>query len=234
MHDSSFGRPVSVLTSPSATFRSIAERPTAAVALILLILLGCVAGVAMTSKMDTEDLVRAQLEQSGQELSHEEMDGAIAFGEKMKYIGPTVGIAFVFPLLCLVGAGLVLVILRILGSEIAFRQSFSTFVHGMVPGGVKSLLALPVILSRGEIPPEAAQSGPPLMSNLAFLAGDDAGPTVLAALSSVDVFSVWSIALLVIGYSIVGGVSRSKATGAVLVVWLVGVAIKIGLASLGG
>jgi hypothetical protein len=54
----------------------------------------------------------------------------------------------------------------------------------------------------------------------------------LALLGSVNLFSLWAIVLLVIGYSIVARVSRATAMAVVSSVWLLGVALKVAVIAL--
>ncbi len=56
---------------------------------------------------------------------------------------------------------------------------------------------------------------------------------MLGLLSSLDLFSVWTVALLAIGYAIATKVSRGKAAGIVIAMWVVYVGVKVGLAALG-
>ncbi len=51
-------------------------------------------------------------------------------------------------------------------------------------------------------------------------------------LASCDLFSIWTIALLAIGYRIVGKVSEAAAWGVVLTLWAIVVAGKVTLASI--
>lgn len=232
MENSSFGRVFSVLSSPTKTFKSIAERPTALVAILLVVVIATGVNFLVFSRVDGEEMVRAQIEKQDRELTDEQMENAVSMGEKMKYIAPAATLVMA-PVLMVAFAGVFLVAFKLQGSDIDFRRTLSTYVYGSMPAMVKALLIVPVALSKSEISAQAAQANTVLMSNLAFLAPDDAGPTVLAALSSADVFSVWMIALLAMGFSIVGKVSKGSATLTVLLLWIVGVAVKVGLASLG-
>ena len=233
MEHSSVGRMMSVLTAPAKTFKSIAEKPTAWLAILILVVVTVGITVVVTSKIDGEVMMREQLEKSGQEMTEEQMESAIAIGSKMKWIGPAFVVVFA-PLFMLVAGGLFLVAFKVQGSDMNFMRSLAVYTYASMPALVKGLLTLPVALSRAEISAEAAQQGTLLMSNLAFLAPDDAGPAVIAALGSADVFSVWIIVLLSMGYSIVGKVSKPAATVTVVLIWLFGVALKVGFAALGG
>ncbi len=79
----------------------------------------------------------------------------------------------------------------------------------------------------------AVARGALLWSNPAFLAGDEASLALLAFLSSLDVFSFWSLALLTIGFSVAGRVSKGQAATCVVGIWVLYVASKVGLAAIG-
>lgn len=232
MEDSSFGRLVSVLVAPGKTFRSIAQRPTVLVVLLVTTLVAAAVSALIFSKVDGEEMVRAQIEQSGREVSEEEMEGALAVGEGMRYVAP-IGVLVAGPVMALLFGAVFLVAFRVQGAELGYKAALSTLLYGMMPTVVKALLIVPVALGREEISAEAAQTNTVLASNLAFLAPPDAGPVALAALSSADVFSLWSIVLLAIGFAIVGRVSTVKAGVTVTLLWLLGVALKVGMASFG-
>src|SRR5439155_1594626 len=78
------------------------------------------------------------------------------------------------------------------------------------------------------IAPREAMNGDLLVSSLGFLAPYDAAPAWAALLSSVDLFSLWTAILLVIGYRTAAKASTATACFVVAVVWLGYVSIKIG------
>lgn len=229
MDDSSFGRLVGVLLSPRRTFESIARRPSWAVALVVVVLLAVVAVWSAFVRIEPDSLLRSVAEQSGRELPAS-MDAESL--HTMSMWSGVVGAALFGPIIYLVAAGLFLVALRLSGSDIDFRRTFSVTLHGMMPFAVAALLGIPVALAKDTVTLEEVQGGSLLASNLSLLAGDEASPLVLAVLSSVDLFSIWCIVLLVIGFGAVGRVSRAAAAASVGVVWLLGVALKVAMAAL--
>ncbi len=73
----------------------------------------------------------------------------------------------------------------------------------------------------------------PLASNVAALTTKEAVPPfVFFLLQSVDLFSFWTIALLIVGYKAAAKVSAGTAAGSVFCCWLVYVIAKSGLAAL--
>lgn len=229
MADSSFSRVISVLTAPAKTFAAIAERPTFVVPLVLLAVLGAVVVNVTFTKVDPTDFVRS-LEEQGRELPPNAPSP-----ETMLSIGRwagTAGALLIGPFTYVIVALLFWVLLRLLGSDLDFVRSLSVTAHGFVPFGLAALIGIPVALARESISLEDAQGGQFLQSNLGVLAGEDTSQVIKALLSSVDVFSIWCIILLAIGYRVVGKVSKGAAWGSVLAIWGVGVLIKVGMAAI--
>ncbi|HEX7180364.1 MAG TPA: Yip1 family protein [Thermoanaerobaculia bacterium] len=228
MNDSGFGRLVGVLLSPEKTFRSIAERPTWLAPLLVLMVLNTAVGYLVNQRIDVEQMVRQQMEQRNQEVSQEQLDQAVGMAEKLGPVMTVVSGLVFAPAIYLILAAVFMSIVRLAGSEIDFQRSLSVFLYGMMPWVLYSLLALPIILSRESLDPEAAQSGV-LMSNLGAFAPEDAGVVVKGLLSSLDAFSVWTLILLILGYRVVGRISTGASAAVVLTLWLLYVAGKVGL-----
>jgi hypothetical protein len=182
------------------------------------------------SKVETGDFL-AYLESMGRPLP------AGADGEQIlgfTRITSVVGAALFAPLVYLAVAGILLALLGMLGGELDFRRSLAVTVHGFLPFGLAAVGGLAIAATRQEISMRELEGGTLVPSHLGFLADAEAGPLLRAALSSADLFSVWCIVLLGLGYSIVARVPRAKAFGAVGAVWALGVAVKLGLAALRG
>lgn len=227
MHESAFGRLVSVLVAPDRTFRSIAERPTWLAPMLVFMLLTGVVSTLMVQRADMGEMVRARIEESGRTVPAETVEQQVEFMERFGWAFGLAGALFA-PLMYAAGAAIFLVVFKLLGSDLRFPQSLSTFLYSMGPWLLAALLTIPVLLSRESLTPDELQSGGILMSNLSFLAPEDAGPAVKAALASLDVFSVWTLVLLAIGYRIVARVSTAAAAGTAVGLWLVYVLVKVG------
>lgn len=232
----SLKRIAQVLWAPTETFRKIAERPTWAVALVALLLVGAVLGFVAVQKIDPgdqRDVTREMFEERGlrgEELERQ-VDQAMAFNERFAPWFPAAGLcfgAFAYLLTALLFWGA----FRLAGGELDFVRSFAVTVHSFVPQGLSALIAIPVVLGQESIDPEAAQRGSFLASNLGFLAPEDASPVVTTLLSSLDLFTLWTVVLLILGYALVARVSKGVAAGVVVAAWLVWIGIRIGLAVL--
>ena len=148
----------------------------------------------------------------------------------MTVAGPLVFQPIVYLLVALV----FMVLLNVLGGELTFVRSLAVTVHGMMPRLVLALLSIPVILGRDEFSAKELESGGVMASNPGAFLGEDAGPGLVALLSSFDIFSLWTIALLVIGFAIAARVSKGTAAAGVIGLWIVYVLGKVGVAALRG
>ncbi|MGB3564998.1 MAG: Yip1 family protein [Thermoanaerobaculia bacterium] len=233
MEDSSLGRLIGVLISPEKTFRSIAERPTWVVALVVLVLLGTAVGYLVFQKLDMAEVISQSMADRGQQASDEELERATEMVERFGWLGAMVGVLVIAPLAMFVFALILWVVFKLLGGEFSYQTSLSVTLHSLMPTAVSSLLSLPVIYSRGTIGLEESQRGV-LFSNLGALAPEDSGPALTALLSSIDLFTIWTLVLLTIGFSIVGRVSKTAAGLTVVLLWVVYVLAKVGWVSIAG
>lgn len=229
MTDHAFGRVLAVLVSPAATFRSIASRPTWLAPALVVFALGLVSTVLSVPKVDWRAVAEEQMASgfAGQ-MSEAQLDQQIELTARVSstvaYVLAVVGVWVVLLLLAL----LFWIAFRFVGGELRFGASLAVTAHSFMPHAVAALLAIPLLLGRTEVTSEELQRGGILTSSLAFLAPE--GSRVMAAfLGSFDLFSLWALALFVIGYRAVAKVSTAAAVGTVGGLWLVWVVGRVGL-----
>jgi len=226
--ESSWGRPVGALFSPVATFRSLRQRPTWVVAMIVLILITTVVQALTFAKVDMVEAVEKQVAARNVEMEPEDVQRTAEMQTKFGF-----GCGLVFsPVFYLVVALLFMVLLNLAGGELTFVGSLSVVVHALMPFVIAGILSAVVIAGRSALTLEEVQTGTLLASNLAAFAPAGASAMVVALLASVDVFSIWCMALLTVGYAEMAGVTRAKAATVTVVLWLLGVAVKVGLSTL--
>ncbi|HEX3126627.1 MAG TPA: YIP1 family protein [Thermoanaerobaculia bacterium] len=233
MKDSSLGRLLGVLLAPGDTFQSIAGRPTWVLPLLVLVLLGGAVQWLLQTRVDPDELFREQIRRVGVELSPQQMEKAQE--QQARSGSPKAKVIFgvlLVAVLNFVVAAMFWMGFRLFGSEIEYVPALSTTLYGFVPLGLAALLNTVVILARGSVEAAEVLSGGVLPSNLGFFAPEDSGLVAQGMLQSVDLFSIWTIVLLVIGFRITAKVSRGTAIGVVLGIWLIGIALKAGLLAL--
>jgi hypothetical protein len=101
-----------------------------------------------------------------------------------------------------------------------------------MPNAISSLLTIPVILGRQEIDVAEAQHGL-LASHLGLLAPADAPVWMTALLARIDLFSLWSLILLAVGFRVVAGLSKGASAAIVALLWLFWIGLMVGLTMLG-
>ncbi len=227
MRDSSWSRLWGALVKPGETFAAIARRPTWAVALTVLVVLGGAATLAVFSRFDMMEVMRQQLAAQHQQVP-------AGFDSRAGLIkGCSAAVAVVGPaVIYLVGAA-VFLLFNLLGGQLDYRTSFSVMLHASMPNAVRALLMIPIALSRGALTVQEVQGGL-LRSNLSFLAPEGAARPLVTLLASLDLFSLWSLVLLAIGYRIAAKVSRTTAVATVVLLWALLVAVTVGFSALGG
>lgn len=220
-------RIVGVFFSPSETFASIARRPDIGVPLTILLLCSVLIGAIIGLKVD---FAAAALENMPPNASAAQMEQ----GAKM---AGTIGriSSFVSPVFVIIGlviiAGVLLLAFRIMGGEGNFQQAFSVVTYASMPSVVKSLIMGIVILARGGVPGTEMETL--VLSNPAFLVEQKAHPVLFSALTSLDVFTIWYVILLVIGFAAISRFSKAKSATIIVSLWAIAVAIKLAFVSFG-
>lgn len=146
-------------------------------------------------------------------------------------------IAFANPAVVLLFSLIVTVILWAtfkvgLAADTTFGQAFAIGMYAGLPGILGAILGI-ISLFAG-VNPEGFDINNPVATNAAyFLDPETTGKFVRGMASSLDLFVIWSIVLIGIGYSCTSKVKRSTAIIVVACMYLVWKLISSGLATLG-
>ena len=221
----SFQRIIGVLFSPDATFASIARRPDWVIPLALIVVLALVNGILVSPHIDFGAPAREAMAQN-KNMTQEQMDRAermsVGMGKVAKFIAPVITV-----IVFLVVAGALLLAVRLMGGEGDFKQAFSVTCYAWLPNVLQSIILTIVILAKGltGINPQTIPTI--LLSNLGFIVDMKTQPMAFALLSSLDLFTIWVVVLLVIGFAYVGRISKTKSAVAVVALWAVTVCFKL-------
>ncbi len=221
-------RLLAMFTTPAKVFEDIRIRPSWILVLVAMILLSIGAQIVVRHHLDLEGSIIENMERMGQDVSEAQLDRIVARAEKWSVAGFLVTIV-VTPLLMILLAGIFLVSLRTTGGDTDFRTTFSTMLHAFWPPGlVSSIVTMAVISRMGMVSQQALRHA--VKSNLAAFLPQTAPKWQAALAGSLDIFSIWVVVLLVLGFSITARISKGRAAVAVLVPWAVYVAGKVVLA----
>jgi len=218
-----------MFTSPGAVFADIGIRPTWVMAMVILVILGVGAQLLIMPHVDTEATIRARLEQRGSDLSDAQIDRMVEQGEKFGKFGPIITLV-VAPIMWAIMAAVFFLMLKIVGSDADYPRALSTTLYGYWPPTLVALVLTSVLVQRlGKVSQE--QLANLVKANLGAFMPADAPAWLSAAGSTISIFNIWAVVLLIIGFSAVGKISRSKAAVVTLVPWITWIVVKAAIAA---
>ncbi len=233
---SEMARLVGVVWEPKPVFEDLAERPRFWVPLILLTVLSMAFLLVFGQRVGFESTTRRQLESNSriQQMPAEQREAVIAqslsITSKTAYIGGTVGVA----LSSLVIAAVLLGMFNLLGGvRLKFRQAFSITCYSFIPSVFSTIGMFIVMLLKD---PADFDLKNPLPVHLgAFLDPQTTAKWLYAFASSFNVFTIWIMLLLALGFSVAAKKMRfGKALTLVVIPWAVMVLLGCAFAGITG
>lgn len=228
-----FQRLAGAFFEPTKTFADIDRKPSWIAMFIIMALLGMVAAYVATSHIDTEALMRQKL--AAQNMTEEQINSTVAAQQQnpilknLKYVGLVVApiaqlLAYLFV------AAVFLLLFVLMGSPTTFKKTLAVTVWGMSPPGIV-LTLLTILIIYVKNPESLDVSQGVVMSNLGSLVDAKANPVLGSLLGSVDLFSIWTIVLLAIGFAAISSkkMTTKKAAIGIVILWLIYVLGKAGV-----
>jgi hypothetical protein len=228
---SEIGRLAGMFFSPTAAFADIVRRPRWWIPMILIGVLSVAAIAVFSQHIGWDQIVRKTIDQNSQNMTPQQRQQAISVASR---IAPIIGyIAPVSAAIAIVViAGFLLLMTNVLlGADISFTSMMGIVGYGGIPPTlVLSLLTILVMFLKS---PDDFDIQNPLAFNLGAFLPDGSARWLLTLCRSIDLFSFWRIGLLAVGITAAAPKMKlGKALVAVIIPWLVWVALTTGLASL--
>ena len=224
-----------ILFEPRSTFEDVDRRPSWIPIYALLALSVMASTYVLTIRLDYETYTRKALELNpfSRNLSEEQIESIISRPQ-----GPIQKLApiFVAPIGVLMGylaiAGVFLLFFILMGSSISYRKSLAVTIWAMAPPAIIVALLSAFLMFMKD--PELLELNPAanVVSNLGLLISAKEHPALSSLLTSVDVFSFWTIFLLSIGFATISKLPTRTAATAVSILWVIWVAGKAGFFAL--
>lgn len=228
-----FSRFAGALFSPGETFDDIARRPDILWPLLVFVILGFISTALMLPRLDLEAVNAAQSEamrKQNPNMSEADLERIQRFGAAgtrvFMWVMPVLSVLFYMAI-----AGVILLAFRMMGGEGTFKQALSTTLYAWTPLLLFSIILLIVVIARGTFDPTTAATL--VKSNPAFLVDMKEQPVLFSLLSAFDLFTIWTIVLLIIGFAAVSKMKPGTAAGIVISLWVVFIVIRLGFAALG-
>lgn len=227
-----FNRLVGVYFSPGETFADIGRSAGVVVPLMTLLLLTVVSTVITLGKLPADQLMFEQVDRMVEEgrltpeQAEQQREQMAKVAPYTKIIGAVSAGIFVL-ILPLIMAGIARLVMMTMGIESRFMSLWSVSVYALLAVSIISIALFTFIVFIK--PPEEIDLRNPLHSNLAALlslAGVTGLPRFVSGLLGyVDIFYIWKIVLLGIGYAAVA--PRLKASTSIALCGVAGLLLAV-------
>src|SRR5579863_717630 len=201
----SFSRVFGVIFSPKSTFASIAARPTWILPVIISICLGLGFTFAIAKRIGWHDVVEKQMANNARaqkqmdQLPADQREQAINTQAKVTSISFYVGsVVAPFAGVLLFAAVFMGIFNAILGAQIRFKSALGVMSYAWIPQLILALFAILILFLKD---PSTIDVQNIVASNPGAVLPEDSARWLVALLTSIDLFSFWTIITMAFGYS---------------------------------
>ena len=213
--------------SPTETFTQLGKRPDILIPLIILLVIGAIVGYVMIDRIGVQNFFSQGMRQAVEQgsMTQEQMDAQLA--AMMSGRTPTIiKLGFIVSgaisnvLFALVAAAILRLVSMVMGIENGFKKLLSVCLYTFLAVGLISSILFVLILFLKS--PEEIDIQNLVGSNLAALLtsmlGKDGLPKFIMNLARwVDVFALWMVGLIAIGFAAVSEKLKTRSA-----LWVVG------------
>ena len=217
MNESVFTRFITIVTDPVATMNVVRENPRWAAAALGIVVLVAVYSGATMHITGPEQVEMMQDTRFGEMMTPEQIDEQYAQYDEITLVKRTLtGLAGGFGTLVMMFIVTLVYVLfgKVGGGAGSFKQTLGVIMWANFVGmGLGSIVKLPIVLAKGTSLDVAL--GPAILVV-------DRGITdpLFQFLSMFDLFTLWTVVLMVLGFESIHGFARNKAATVVVGAWL--------------
>lgn len=231
------------LLSPGETFADVNRKPTWIAPIIIAIatVLASTFFFQWRVHPDWDSIMRnqmkKQMERSNQSLTEDQMQQRVEVGKTIAKFSPIIAAVFT-PIIYVILAGIFALGLMFIQAKTTFKKILSVVAwSGAAIGIVSTVVTMASLMVRDEeslrsIDP--TQSAGIVPSNLAAFLSSNTSAAIKSVAGSLDIFTIWTLILLSIGFASIAGsrkITAGKTATVVFGFWLVFVLIKVGWAA---
>ncbi len=202
---SAISRVFGIFFSPKKTFEDIVRKPSWIVAMLLMIAIWSGLCFALVKRADWLDYTKQQIEKNKfaaaqfENLTEAQKDTAYQQGAERSKVTQYVRAIIGWPLLILFSAAINFGAFKLIGGvRTNFGTAFAITVFAHLPMSLRELLAIPVTFLKD---PQSIDPQNFLASNVASFLGDNAPVWQMILGGSIDIFAIWAIILMAIGFT---------------------------------
>lgn len=224
-----------IFFEPTATFQALKARPRFLVAALLTVAVFMAYYFTFVSRVGMENIARAQMEARSPDMTAEQMNQALEMQSSSLVQAVTyASFPVVFGIIFAAGGALYLLGAMAMGKTMTYKQAVSVWVYSSFPPtllyGLVNILLL-FLKSKDDIDPTALNSGI-ARANLSLLVNPKEQPILATVLGSFDIFAFLGLFLAAVGLRVMSRVSSGTAWGIVILIWVVGMLGRVGMAAL--
>lgn len=198
---------VATLTSPERGLASAAARRRSLTALLVATAASLTLALVAVPRLDFAG-DGGPMDPEAATMTQHQLEQAAAQAAKLGAIVGYAGAGF-GPAFAILGTALCCwLAFKVAGTRPGLKATVAVSAHALLPLALAQLLTLPAVLLKA--PLTVAELPRLLPSSLAALLPAKASPLLLAAASSVDLFTLWALALLVVGMAQLTGATRLR------------------------
>ena len=231
-----FQRLVGIYFEPKKTFEDINRKRSWVGIFIIVSVLAIGATYTLTSRLDHETYMRKALQMNPmtRKMTEEQIKPLLeqppGFMERYGAFLAPINVMIAYLIL----GGIFLLTFILMGASLTFKKSFAVTIWAMGPPGI--ILTILGIVFMFVKDPSALELNPAanVASNLGLLVSESEHPVLNGVLSSIDLFSFWTICLLSLGFAAVSDrkLTTGKAATGILILWVLWVLVKAGFTAI--
>jgi hypothetical protein len=229
-------RVVDTFTAPGKAFADIRRNSSWWLPWLLAVIVGLGFSFAVQQKVGWAQAYDNILHQNPKQMQRfDQMTAGQAATAKNIAVKSTQISAYAFPLLGLIIAAIVAGVLMAtinfgFGGKSSYSEMFAVYYYASLPMLLKYLLAI-ITLYAG-LDPTAFNMQNPVGTNLGYYITSSAPPWLVSLGSTLDIFNLWTVILLIIGCAAVGRIKKSSAATAIIGWWVILIVLKVGSAAI--
>ena len=229
-----FQRLAGVYFEPTKTFRDINIKTTWIGIFLISALVSMAFAYVVSSRVDVGAITRQALENSPIKLSEEQLNqlearAAAQQSSPVSRITSLVTSPISSIIMYLIMAGIFLLIFMLMGAQLKYKKALATTIWGFAPPSIiQQILSIAILFLKEPYTADPTQGI--VMSHLGGLVDQKAHSVLHSIASSIDLFSIWTIILLSIGFAAISDkkMTTKKAAAGILILWVLYILGKVG------
>ncbi len=229
-------RVINTIVAPSKTFTDINRNSSWWVPWVVISIVAIGFGLAVQQKIGFQRVAENQLHNTPKQLEQFEKLPPEQQAQQMTIrVAITKYISYCFPLFILVVAVITAAVLMGsfnfgAGAKVSFGAAMAVVMYSYLPGVIKTLLAAVTIFAGAD--PENFLIENPIATNPGFFFSPTDHPALYKLASSLDIFTIWTLVLMTIGFACIGKVKKGTSAAIVFGWYIVITLIGVGFAAM--